>query len=162
LCHEMCHVAAWIVDRVSKPPHGEVFKKWAARAMAKYPQLNITTCHSYEITYKYQYQCLNSWCGKIYGRQSKSIDTSKSGCGVCGAHLHLIPKLKIDGTPAKTKTPSKFALFVKANFASVKAINSTLDHKGIMSKLSELYAQQQSAATDSLAEQFDALALPAY
>lgn len=33
LLHEMCHAAAWLVDGVSKPPHGSCFKKWAKLAM---------------------------------------------------------------------------------------------------------------------------------
>lgn len=28
LCHELCHVAAWVIDGVRKPPHGKTFKKW--------------------------------------------------------------------------------------------------------------------------------------
>lgn len=28
LLHEMCHAAAWVIDGVSKPPHGAVFWKW--------------------------------------------------------------------------------------------------------------------------------------
>lgn len=24
LVHELCHVAAWLLDHVAKPPHGEV------------------------------------------------------------------------------------------------------------------------------------------
>jgi hypothetical protein len=35
LAHEMCHAAAWIVDGVSKPPHGDAFKTWARRFEAK-------------------------------------------------------------------------------------------------------------------------------
>lgn len=31
--HEMCHVAAWLIDHTAKPPHGPAFKAWAARAM---------------------------------------------------------------------------------------------------------------------------------
>lgn len=27
----MCHVASWCIDHVAKPPHGDVFKKWAKR-----------------------------------------------------------------------------------------------------------------------------------
>ncbi len=34
LLHEMCHAAAWLVDGVSKPPHGSCFKKWANTAMS--------------------------------------------------------------------------------------------------------------------------------
>ena len=35
LLHEMCHAAAWLVDGVSRPPHGACFKKWANIAMQK-------------------------------------------------------------------------------------------------------------------------------
>jgi hypothetical protein len=28
LAHELCHAAAWQFDGVSKPPHGQAFKKW--------------------------------------------------------------------------------------------------------------------------------------
>ena len=34
LLHECCHAAAWLVDGVSKPPHGACFKKWANTAMS--------------------------------------------------------------------------------------------------------------------------------
>lgn len=35
LMHEMCHAAAWLVDGITKPPHGECFKKWASLAMKR-------------------------------------------------------------------------------------------------------------------------------
>lgn len=35
LAHEMCHAAAWIIDGISKPPHGDVFKSWARKFEAK-------------------------------------------------------------------------------------------------------------------------------
>ena len=31
LLHELCHVAAWTLDHVRKPPHGPHFKLWASR-----------------------------------------------------------------------------------------------------------------------------------
>eukprot|EP00899_Mesostigma_viride_P023932 jgi/Mesvir1/4723/Mv11591-RA.2 len=49
LCHEMCHVAAWLLDRSAKPPHGKVFKKWASMVQARYPDVQVTTCHSYKV-----------------------------------------------------------------------------------------------------------------
>lgn len=52
LCHEMCHAAAWLVNKISKPPHGREFKGYAARAMRAFPHLSIATCHSYEIEFK--------------------------------------------------------------------------------------------------------------
>ena len=40
----------------------------------------MTTCHAYEIAYKYRYQCVG--CGKGVGRHSKSIDVdhARYGC----------------------------------------------------------------------------------
>ena len=113
LAHEMCHVAAWLLKGVCKPPHGPAFKLYAARVMAKHPHLNITTCHSYEIQFKYQYQCTTGWCGHVYGRHSRSIDVRKQRCGRCMGTLTLLPQLKADGTPKKKRQPNKFALFVK-------------------------------------------------
>lgn len=54
LCHELCHVAAWLVDHTAKPPHGPVFRRWAEVAMARYPHLDITTCHAYDIFYPFR------------------------------------------------------------------------------------------------------------
>ena len=56
LCHEMCHAAAWLVNHVAKPPHGAVFKGWAAIAMRAFPDLSIATCHTYAINFKFQFE----------------------------------------------------------------------------------------------------------
>ena len=53
LMHEMVHAAAWVIDGVSKPPHGPCFKKWAKVAMNKFPNIVVETTHKYEIQYKY-------------------------------------------------------------------------------------------------------------
>jgi hypothetical protein len=53
LLHEMVHAAAWIIDGVSKPPHGACFKKWASVSMKRIPGMVVTTTHDYEIQYKY-------------------------------------------------------------------------------------------------------------
>lgn len=111
----MCHVAAWLMKGVSKPPHGPEFKYYAAQVMEVFPKLNITTCHSYDINYKYQYQCQTEWCGHIYGRHSKSINTSKQRCGLCMGSLQLMPQLRADGTPRKQRNVNKFALYVKVS-----------------------------------------------
>ncbi len=55
LCHELCHVAAWLVNHTAKPPHGPVFCAWAGKAMALYSHLDITTCHAYEIFYPFRW-----------------------------------------------------------------------------------------------------------
>lgn len=99
LCHEMCHAIAFLQDKITKPPHGGVFKKWAAQAMAAFPQLSIATCHSYQINFKFKWECQT--CQKEYGRHSNSIDTAKQRCGMCTGELKLKPRLRADGTPAK-------------------------------------------------------------
>lgn len=37
----------------------------AKRTMSVRSDITITTTHSYEIVYKYRWQCLNSSCGKM-------------------------------------------------------------------------------------------------
>ena len=87
LLHEMCHAAAWLLDKCAKPPHGSVFKKWATRVMRVYPVVSVDTCHSYAIHQPYKYRCTQSWCQQEYGRHSKSIDVEAKACGVCNGKL---------------------------------------------------------------------------
>lgn len=86
LAHEMCHVAVWVIENDSTP-HGRLFKKYGQKIMAKFGDITVTTCHSYEIAYKYYYKC--SDCGKGYGRHSKSIKVDEFGCGSCLGKLEL-------------------------------------------------------------------------
>ncbi|KAI9216607.1 SprT-like family-domain-containing protein, partial [Blastocladiella britannica] len=81
LLHEMCHVAAWLLDHTSRPPHGDVFWKYARAATDAVPHLAVSTRHTYAIAYKFTYVC--SQCGHKYGRHSKSIDTATRRCGAC-------------------------------------------------------------------------------
>lgn len=78
LGHEMCHAAAWLIDGVCKPPHGETFWKWARRLERLVPGISVTTCHSYEINTPFKFMCTNDSCCKVYSRHSKkSIDVNK-------------------------------------------------------------------------------------
>ena len=36
-------------------PHGDAFWRWAKRFERKVPGMAVTTCHSYEIFYKFRY-----------------------------------------------------------------------------------------------------------
>lgn len=51
LLHEMCHAAAWMVQHNCKPAHGKCFWHWGQRATGLYPELKVTTTHSYAINY---------------------------------------------------------------------------------------------------------------
>ncbi|KAJ3057163.1 hypothetical protein HK097_011168 [Rhizophlyctis rosea] len=134
LMHEMCHAAAWLVNKVCKPPHGDVFKYWGFRAMEVYPDVEVTTCHSYEINYKYTYVCTNDLCGNSYGRHSRSINTDQSGCGKCKSRLTLVEpaRVKKDGTPYKE---NRYNLFVKEHFKTVKAENPDWDNGTVLKSL---------------------------
>lgn len=147
LCHEMCHAAAWLIDGMSKPPHGPAFRAWASRAMAKLPGLDVSTCHSYDIAFKFNYQCTTLGCGSMYGRHSDSINTARQVCGLCGGPLRLMPRLKADGTPVAKRAPTAFSLFVKERFASVKSSMPLGTKQGdIMKRLAEVWREEKAAA----------------
>ena len=90
LAHELCHAISWIVDGVSKPPHGQTFRKWGAVVERCFPDIKVTTCHSYSIRYRYQYQCTNALCQQVIGRHSKSIDIERQRCGLCHSKFEMI------------------------------------------------------------------------
>ena len=132
--HELCHAAAWIIDG-TKAGHGPIWKRWADKAKRVHPDLPvISRCHQFKINTKYTYRCLNDWCGKTIGRHSKSLKC----CPICKSCVELtVP----DGsTPAKVRTPNKFALFVKENFKHVKDSQPDLKHGQIMKILGERFA----------------------
>lgn len=52
----------------------------------------------------------------------------------------MVAALKKDGTPQK-RTPNKFAMFVKENFARVKKANQAFSHKDVMKQLSVDFAK---------------------
>ncbi|KAL6300289.1 SprT-like family-domain-containing protein [Sparassis latifolia] len=113
LSHEMCHLACWIINKDPKEGHGQIFKEWADKVMSARPDILVTTKHSYEITYKYEWKCEK--CDKIYGRHSKSINPDECVCGSCkvGKLIPLFetaqrapktPKTKADSQQASTKS----------------------------------------------------------
>ncbi|XP_022800723.1 acidic repeat-containing protein-like isoform X3 [Stylophora pistillata] len=138
LIHEMCHAAAWLISGV-KAGHGPVWKKWTLRANHVHQDLPpISRCHSYTINAKYTYRCTN--CGNTFGRHSKSVNLEKSRCAYCHSRLELVPQLKKDGTP-QIRTPSRFALFVKENYARIKGDHETFSHQDVMKALSSEFSE---------------------
>ncbi|XP_063933619.1 DNA excision repair protein ERCC-6-like isoform X3 [Zophobas morio] len=88
LAHELCHAAAWQFDGVSKPPHGQAFKKWAHRVRQTLPTVCVKTWHTFEVHYRYYYQCVNELCKERFGFQKKLAGNSqRSSCRVCGSSL---------------------------------------------------------------------------
>ncbi len=126
LAHEMCHAAVWMLDHISKPPHGARFRYWGARVSRAYPDLTVKTCHAYEIFYKFRYQCES--CSKVYGRHSDSIDVITQACGVCHGRLRALGAfvLGADGSSQSARKQTEltpFAKFVKEQYRVLKAAN---------------------------------------
>ncbi|XP_057205724.1 germ cell nuclear acidic protein [Triplophysa rosa] len=131
LVHEMCHAATWLINNV-RDGHGPFWRLYAGKAMLAHPELPmVTRCHSYDINYKYQYQC--DRCKNTIGRHSKSLDTTKFVCALCTGQLVLL-------TPSKPRGATPFATFVKENYGSVRQELVGQSHGEVMRKLSADFA----------------------
>ncbi|KAM5126418.1 germ cell nuclear acidic protein-like [Mantella aurantiaca] len=133
LIHEICHAATWLINGV-RDGHGQYWRLYARKATLIHPELPmVTRCHTYEINYKFTYEC--SRCKNTIGRHSKSLDTERFVCALCKGKLVLQTANRKDGSPARTQlTP--FARFVKENYGSMKREQSGLSHGDVMRKLS--------------------------
>ena len=150
LLHEMCHAAQWLIDGIDGKgqAHGPAFKKWGKRVEAKFPDMEVSRCHNYEIHYKYRYACTGKDCGQSFGRQSKSFDVNKKVCGKCGAKFALLGAFNRDGTPAPTREPSAFAKYVKAEFSVAKKARPAATHGELMAYLGERWRAGGASAAD--------------
>lgn len=170
LCHELCHCAAWLIDHTAKPPHGGVFEKWAAVAKRRgYGE--VTTCHNYEIFFKFKWQCTNNDCLQEYGRHSNSLDVNKKVCGRCRGRLQFLGRFKqgpngeaipvgggeSSGTVGKSGVGSRevtgFPLFVKEYYAvEKKSLPSDANgHQFVMKALSQRWNQQKQRGVGTAA-----------
>ncbi|XP_072294263.1 germ cell nuclear acidic protein [Eucyclogobius newberryi] len=131
LIHEMCHAATWLINGV-RDGHGNFWKLYARKSTLVHPELPmVTRCHSYDIKYKFQYQCVR--CQNTIGRHSKSLDTEKFACALCRGKLVLL-------NPSKSRTPAPFANFVKENYGTVRQDLVGQSHTEVMRKLSADFA----------------------
>lgn len=81
LSHEMCHLACWVINKNPREGHGKLFKWWASKITCRYPDIQVSTRHNYQIMHPYQWRC--TLCSKVYGRYSKSIKPEECVCGAC-------------------------------------------------------------------------------
>nr|XP_020470301.1 acidic repeat-containing protein-like isoform X1 [Monopterus albus]XP_020470302.1 acidic repeat-containing protein-like isoform X1 [Monopterus albus]XP_020470303.1 acidic repeat-containing protein-like isoform X1 [Monopterus albus] len=133
LIHEMCHAATWLINGV-RDGHGTVWKLYARKATLAHPELPmVTRCHSYDINYKFNYQCTR--CQNTIGRHSKSLDMQRFVCALCKGQLTLL-------TPSKPRAPTPFANFVKNNYRSVQQELAGQSHAEVMRKLSADFASK--------------------
>ncbi|KAJ2896589.1 hypothetical protein MKZ38_005412 [Zalerion maritima] len=88
LAHEFCHLTNFMITGETRNPHGKSFKAWAAKVTSKFGKshgIEVTTKHSYDIDFRYVWQCEE--CGMEYKRHSRSIDTVRHRCGGCKGGL---------------------------------------------------------------------------
>ncbi|KAM9600752.1 germ cell nuclear acidic protein isoform 2-T2 [Morphnus guianensis] len=137
LVHEACHAATWLINGV-RDGHGRFWTFYANKSAVIHPELPVVTrCHSYEINYKFIYECV--LCKATIGRHSKSLDTEHFMCAFCGGQLVLSQPTRKDGTPARTHL-MPFAKYVKENYGLTKREQHELSHAEVMQKLSADFA----------------------
>lgn len=144
LIHEICHAATWLINGV-RDGHGQYWKLYARKATLIHPELPmVSRCHSYEINYKFTYEC--SRCKNKIGRHSKSLDTEKFVCALCKGKLILQTTTRKDGSPSVTQlTP--FAKFVKEHYGSTKKELAGMSHAEVMRKLSADFSTKAKLST---------------
>ncbi|XP_072482813.1 germ cell nuclear acidic protein isoform X2 [Notamacropus eugenii] len=105
LIHELCHVASWLFHGV-RDCHGPFWKIYAHRSKVVHPELPmVKRCHTYEIHYKFIYECTR--CKARVGRHSKSVNIQRVVCSVCRGSLVLLPPTQKAGTSGQTRpTPA--------------------------------------------------------
>ncbi|TVY24826.1 HMG box-containing protein [Lachnellula hyalina] len=147
VAHEFCHLANFMISNMKTNPHGKEFKAWAAKVSNHFQHrgIEVTTKHSYNIDYKYVWECEN--CGLEFKRHSKSIDPAKHQCGVCKSKLvqtKPVPRVgKVGG--------NEYQAFVKENMRVVREANPGSPQKEIMGLVGKKYQEfKASRLKDSI------------
>ncbi len=143
IAHEFCHLANFMISNIKTNPHGKEFKSWAAKCGKVFGGrgVEVTTKHSYNIDYKYVWECVN--CGLEFKRHSKSIDPKRHQCGSCKSKLvqtKPVPK-KGDG---EVKAMGEYQLFVKDNMKKVREENPGSPQKEIMGLVGKKYQEEKA------------------
>lgn len=148
LAHEFCHLANFMVSGITKNPHGKEFKAWATKASRAFGDRGVvvTTKHTYEIDFKYIWECAE--CSAEYKRHSRSINPQKHRCGTCKGMLK-----QTKPTPRGSGKPSQYQTFVKEQMKIVKQENPGVPQKDIMKLIAAKWANRASAQEDASAIQ---------
>ncbi|KAG6003858.1 hypothetical protein E4U21_001657 [Claviceps maximensis] len=151
LAHEFCHLATFMISGIVKNPHGKEFKNWAAKCSLIFGDrgIRVTTKHSYEIDFKYLWQCVS--CHLEYKRHSKSIDVERHRCGSCKSKLE-----QIRPAPRGSKNnhnnnnnneipgqKSPYQLFVRDQMQLVKRENPDVPQQDLMKLVAKKWAAKK-------------------
>jgi len=149
LLHEMCHVAAWLLDGCGLSgrlhcctAHGGHFQMWARVATRVHPTLvGFQGCHAYQIHKKWRWSCTG--CSNVVMRHSKSLNVNKTRCGMCMSKFRFVGAVDRNGTPMKARRPNSFALFVKEHFSRVRKEMPCASHGEVMKRIAATWAEQK-------------------
>jgi predicted SprT family Zn-dependent metalloprotease len=165
LGHELCHAATWVISKSSEG-HGRVWGAHMRAVHALYPGFDLSTRHGYVIHKPYRWSC--SRCTSLEERHSKSLDTAKTACKVCGARgqFKYLGKFNKDGHSSSQSTATAagqqarplnpYAQFTKDNMAAVTAsLPAGTPQKVKMQELSRRW-QAHKQSLESLRSQTEA------
>ncbi|KAM7204549.1 SprT-like family domain containing protein [Rhypophila sp. PSN 637] len=147
LAHEFCHLANFMISGVTNNPHGKEFKAWAAKCSAAFGSsrgIEVTTRHSYDIDFKYKWECAD--CGMEYKRHSKSINPDRHRCGGCKGELKQtkpVPRRGVNGAGGGKKQPSEYQMFMKEQMKALKEENPKSPQKDIMKLVASRWAGEK-------------------
>lgn len=138
LAHEFCHLANFMVSGITTNPHGKEFKAWATKCSLAFGHrgINVTTKHTYEIDFKYIWEC--TACRAEYKRHSKSIYPERHRCGSCKGLLQQTKPVPRNGGGK----PSKYQVFMKEQMKVVREENPGSPQKEVMKLVAEKWAKQ--------------------
>ena len=152
IAHEYCHLANFMISGIKNNPHGKEFKQWAAKCTRafKHQGVEVTTKHSYDISYKYIWQCSEASCGLEYKRHSKSIDPSKQACGACKSKLLQIQPAPKKGVEVGKR--SEYQEFVKAGYERVKRERPGIGFGEVMAVLGREFREKKRVEAETSKE----------
>lgn len=147
LAHEFCHLLTFMISDVRNNPHGKEFQAWGRKVSAAFEDrgVHVTTKHSYEIEYRFVWECVG--CGYEFKRHSRSVDTQRHSCGKCKGRLvqtKPVPRgggVK-EGVKGKGGEKSEYQVYVKENFARVKKQLLDEGRDAAMGKVMEAVARE--------------------
>ena len=87
LIHEMCHVAAWMIDGNHKAGHGPGWLKWTTLAEMKHPDIKIERFYRDITLTNYLYKCVT--CDNDIGVESPLPNTLTT-CYMCGGRFERV------------------------------------------------------------------------
>ncbi|KAJ0114380.1 hypothetical protein J7T55_010769 [Diaporthe amygdali] len=139
IAHEFCHLANFMVSGVTTNPHGREFKAWAAKVTARFGGrgIEVTTKHSYDIDFKYVWEC--TACALEFKRHSKSINPERHRCGACKSELKQTKPMP-RGKPGKE---SDYQKFMKEQMKLIKQENPASPQKDIMKMVATRWSQEK-------------------